>query len=49
MPYLIHVTFIAMLLLLGACEQEGPMERAGEQIDQTVEEAGDEIEEATAR
>ncbi|MEQ8230676.1 MAG: hypothetical protein RLW61_08355 [Gammaproteobacteria bacterium] len=47
MPNLIQPALIALLLLLGACEQEGPMERAGEQIDETVEEAGDEIEDAT--
>lgn len=43
---------IPMLLLLGmlgltACEEQGPAERLGENIDEAVEEAGDAIEEAT--
>lgn len=31
--------------LLAACEQEGPAEQAGEQIDETMEETADVIEE----
>ncbi len=31
--------------LLAACEQEGPAEEAGEEIDETMEETGDAIEE----
>jgi hypothetical protein len=41
---------LAGLMLLGAlsaCEKEGPMERAGENIDRTVERAGDKVERAT--
>jgi hypothetical protein len=30
---------------LGACERKGPAERAGERIDETVEETGERIEE----
>lgn len=30
-----------LLVLLLGCEQEGPMERAGESVDETVEETGD--------
>ncbi len=33
--------------LLTACEDEGPMEEAGENIDEAAEETGDELEEAT--
>lgn len=38
----------ALLLSAGlaACEKEGPMERAGENIDQSVERAGEKIEDA---
>ncbi|HSO19379.1 MAG TPA: hypothetical protein VLT88_07980 [Desulfosarcina sp.] len=46
--------WIVAALLLAAlgivqvgCEQEGPAERAGEKIDQAVEEAGDKVEKAT--
>lgn len=45
-------SFVA--LVLGGCEKEGPAERAGKQIDETVEkadeamkEAGDQLHEAT--
>ena len=38
-----------LALVLGACEQQGPMEEAGENIDETVEEAGDKVEDATDR
>jgi hypothetical protein len=31
---------------LTACEEEGPMERAGEQIDETAEKVGEKAEEA---
>jgi hypothetical protein len=31
---------------LGACEKDGPAERAGENIDNAVEEAGDKLEHA---
>lgn len=40
---------LASMFALSACEQEGPAERAGEQIDEAVEEAGDKIEDATDR
>ncbi len=35
------------LTVAGCADEEGPAEKAGEQIDQTMEEAGDEVEEAT--
>ena len=41
---------LAGILLIGgltACDREGPMERAGEKIDQSVERAGDKVERAT--
>ncbi len=42
------LTFIVGSLgMVSACEQQGPVEEAGEQIDESIEEAGDEIEEST--
>lgn len=43
---------LTMLVLVGslglaACEEEGPAEKLGEEIDNTVEEAGDAVEKAT--
>lgn len=34
------------LATLNACEQEGPLERAGENIDDAVDDAGDAMEDA---
>ncbi len=45
LPY--RYAFIAALLLpltLAACEDEGPMEEAGEQADEAVEETGEAVE-----
>lgn len=43
----ILVLFLTTVFLnLAACEHEGPAERAGEKIDNAVENAGDAIEEA---
>ncbi len=41
--------FLVSLFSLGlvACEREGPMERTGESIDESVEEIGNEINDAT--
>lgn len=36
-----------LIIPLSACERDGPMEEAGEEIDDAVEDAGDEIEDAT--
>jgi hyperosmotically inducible periplasmic protein len=43
--------FLAVFLLaavvgLSACKQEGPAERAGKKVDQTVEQTGKKLEEA---
>jgi predicted small lipoprotein YifL len=43
------VAGILMLGGLAACDREGPMERAGEKVDRTVEKAGDKMEKATDR
>jgi predicted small lipoprotein YifL len=43
------VAGILMFGGLAACDREGPMERAGEKIDKTVEKAGDKAEKATDR
>ncbi|MCB1800788.1 MAG: hypothetical protein KDI82_03775 [Gammaproteobacteria bacterium] len=40
------ILVLSSLLLLSACEQEGPAERAGEKIDNAIESAGDKIEQA---
>ncbi|ADJ29389.1 hypothetical protein [Nitrosococcus watsonii] len=49
----IKLVIIALLLAgsawLSGCEQEGPAERAGENIDQTMEDAGDRMEDAGDR
>ncbi|EDZ65920.1 hypothetical protein NOC27_2600 [Nitrosococcus oceani AFC27] len=49
----IKLVIIALLLSgsawLSGCEQEGPAERAGENIDQTMEDAGDRMEDAGDR
>lgn len=37
----------ALTITLSACDQQGPMEEAGESIDDTVEDTGDAIEDAT--
>ena len=46
---LIMPAFAGILMLGGltACDREGPMERAGEKIDETAEKAGDKVEKAT--
>ena len=44
------IPLFAGILLLGgltACDREGPMERAGEKVDESVERAGDKVEKAT--
>lgn len=38
-----------LLITLSACEDQGPMEEAGESIDDTVDSAGDSIDDATDR
>lgn len=41
---LLILTFGMFIGLLSGCEQEGPMEEAGESADQAVEETGEAIE-----
>ena len=36
----------AMAIALGACEQQGPAEKAGERIDETMEEARESVNDA---
>lgn len=43
----IPMLFLISLMGLTACEEQGPAERMGENIDEAVEETGDAIEEAT--
>jgi hypothetical protein len=50
MQILIKMMLVSLFSLgLVACEREGPMERAGESIDEAVEETGDAIDDATSR
>ncbi len=45
---IVAALFVSTLMItLPACEQEGPLEEAGEAMDDTVEDAGDAIEDAT--
>jgi hypothetical protein len=40
--------FVSVLMIaLPGCERQGPLEEAGEAIDDTIEDAGDAIEDAT--
>lgn len=43
----LYLLFIVAVLGLTACEQQGPAEEAGEQIDEAAEEVADEIDDAT--
>jgi predicted small lipoprotein YifL len=43
----IYLLFIVAVLGLAACEQDGPLENAGEQMDEAAEEVADEIDDAT--
>lgn len=47
--FLLALSMVITAGVLGACEQEGPMERAGEQVDQAAEETGEAVEEAGQR
>lgn len=40
------VIAIGLISLTGACRKKGPLERLGEQADQTVQDAGEAIEDA---
>ena len=42
-----YLLFIVAVLGLAACEQDGPLENAGEQMDEAAEEVADEIDDAT--
>ncbi|MEX0738254.1 MAG: hypothetical protein WD071_02825 [Pseudohongiella sp.] len=43
----LYLLFIVAVLGLAACEQQGPAEEAGENIDEAAEEAADAINDAT--
>jgi len=38
--------FLAFTLVVAGCNNEGPAEKAGEKIDETVEDVGDAVEDA---
>lgn len=42
-----YMLFIVAIFGLAACQDQGPAEQAGEDIDEAVEEVGDEIDDAT--
>jgi predicted small lipoprotein YifL len=42
--FLMVMVFGMTIGVLAGCEQEGPMERAGEQVDQAAEETGEAVE-----
>lgn len=46
---LLGLVLAAGSLALVACEQQGPAEKAGENLDDAVEEAGDKMEDAADR
>lgn len=48
-PSLTRMLSAGMLLALMGCEQEGPAERAGKEIDRAVESAGEKLEQAGDR
>jgi uncharacterized lipoprotein YehR (DUF1307 family) len=37
----------ALILMLSGCEKDGPLESAGESMDESVEDAGEAIDDAT--
>lgn len=37
----------ALMITLPACEKQGPLEEAGEEVDDKIEDAGDAMEDAT--
>lgn len=39
--------FVALLLALSACSNEGPAERAGQEVDKAVAQAGEKLGQAT--
>lgn len=43
---LLLVCFMGSLFGVVGCEQEGPAERAGEKVDESMEETGEKIEQA---
>ncbi len=50
MKFLTRSLYLLMLIAclgLTACDNDGPMEEAGESIDEAAEEVGDEIDDAT--
>ncbi len=44
---LILVIILLLISIFWGCEKDGPLERAGEKVDNAIEKAGDNIEDAT--
>ncbi len=47
--FVMALLFGVSISMLAGCEQEGPMEQAGEEVDEAVDEAGDRVDDATER
>lgn len=45
--YHVKVICLSLLILLIACEDKSPMEKAGKSIDRKLEDAGEKVEDAT--
>jgi hyperosmotically inducible protein len=45
---MLAITCLSAVLVLTACQEKGPAEKAGEKIDQVTEKAGQKIDQATA-
>jgi hypothetical protein len=46
-PFYTAVAIALLSLGVAGCEQEGPVEEAGEEVDEAVENTGEKIEDAT--
>ena len=42
------IVLCALVLVLTSCQQDGPAEKAGKKVDQTIEKAGEKIEKVGA-
>ena len=42
----VTVLAIGVVAMLGGCRKEGPLERAGEKVDDAIEKAGEAVEDA---
>jgi hypothetical protein len=45
-PTLLFITALSLTILTFGCDSQGPVEKAGEQIDKSIEATGDAVEKA---